>query len=360
MSKINSISTTSEELANKENNTTKVEQNKKVFCPWIKPDSKCHSCLGMLKLHCEILDFYHFIQLNEEEKKARIKTYNIIKNIIEENFPDYVCELYGSFRIGLSLPNSDIDILILPKEEKNGENKSNVYSNKNTYNSLKKIYDVFNKNDFTYIALIVAKVPIIKCTYKETNVQIDISMFKDNGSLAVKTFENIISIHPEIKPLMLLIKYILRQRHLNEIYKGGVSSFIIFTLLYYYIIDVNKRINYEVENGKKEKLLTLAHLLLGFFDFYGFEFNYKKLGILIRNGCFLYQRTDENKNILSVENFQDIYQDMGKNCYQYNKVIDLFKYASRCLTYYDSPVVSYLSAFIEPDDILKERNLKNN
>ena len=77
----------------KEKNTTEVEQNKKIFCPLIKPDSKCYSYLGMVKLHCEILDFYHFIQLNDEEKKSKIKTYNIIKNIIEENFPDYVCEL---------------------------------------------------------------------------------------------------------------------------------------------------------------------------------------------------------------------------------------------------------------------------
>ena len=36
--------------------------------------------------------------------------------MIEEKFPDYTCELYGSFKTGLSLPNSDIDILILEKE----------------------------------------------------------------------------------------------------------------------------------------------------------------------------------------------------------------------------------------------------
>ena len=41
-------------------------------------------------------------------------------------------------------------------------------------------------------------------------------------------------IYPEIKPLMLLIKYALKQRDLNEIYKGGVNSFITFSLLYYY------------------------------------------------------------------------------------------------------------------------------
>ena len=352
-----SISTAaSEEITKHEIKITEVRKSK-IFCPWIKPDSKCHSLQGVLKLHCEIIDFYKFIQLNDEEKNARIKTYNNIKKLIEENFPDYSCELYGSFRIGLSLPDSDIDILILSKQDNNLDNDRNKYY---LYNSLKKIYDVFNnENSFSYLELIEAKVPIIKCTYKETNIQIDISMYKDNGASAVKVFEKIISIYPEIKPLMLLIKYMLRQRKLNEIYKGGVSSFILFTLLYYYLMDVRKRFTYKLKNGHKENLLTLGHLLLGFFNFYGFEFNYKKLGISIRNGCFLYKRTDDSKHILSVENFQDIFQDIGKHCFQYNKVIDLFKYASRKLTYFSSPVISFLSSFIEPDDLLKERSIKN-
>ena len=105
-------------------------------------------------------------------------------------------------------------------------------------------------------------------------------------------------------------------------------------------------------------LLPFNPLLLGFFNFYGFDFNYRKLGISIRNGCFLFRRTDESKNILCVENFQDIKQDMGKSCYQYKKIIDLFKFASRSLTSCTSPVISYLSLFIFPDEILKERNQK--
>ena len=49
------------------------------FYPWIKPNSKCHSLTGMLRLHYEILDFYHFIQLNNEEIELRNETYNYIK-----------------------------------------------------------------------------------------------------------------------------------------------------------------------------------------------------------------------------------------------------------------------------------------
>ena len=85
------------------------------FYPWIKKNSKCHSLKGMLKLHYEILDFYDFIKLNKEEIKSRNKTLKEISNIIEDNFTNYQCKLYGSFLYELSLPNSDIDILIIEK-----------------------------------------------------------------------------------------------------------------------------------------------------------------------------------------------------------------------------------------------------
>ena len=139
---------------------------------------------------------------------------------------------------------------------------------------IKKIYNIlFDTKNFTYIEMIKAKVPIIKCTLKETEVNVDISFFRKNGADAVKTIEKIIDIFPEIRPLTLVIKYTLRQRQLNEIYKGGISSFIIFSLIYYYMSDIRKKILDDIKKGKKEGELTLGHLLVGFFNFYGFMFN---------------------------------------------------------------------------------------
>ena len=325
------------------------------FHPWIKPNRKCYITNGMLKLHFEILDFCDFIQLNNEEKELREKTFNFIKNTIESKYPEYHCILYGSFKTDLSLPDSDIDVLILSKEGKEEE----ISKNKITDDALKKVHELFQSTkSFSYLEVIKAKVPIIKCTYKETNINVDISFFRKNGFSAVKTIEKVIESFPEIKPLMLVIKYTLRQRQLNEIYKGGVSSFIIFSLLYYFIADYRKKIIDDIKKGKKETELTLGHLLVEFFDYYGFQFNYEKLGISIRNGGFIYKRTDDGKNLLSIENFQDISQDMGKSCFKFRKVVETFKFARDSLYYpQSSPVISYLSGFIFPDDILRKRAL---
>ena len=320
------------------------------FYPWIKPNSKCHSLKGMLKLHYEILDFYKFIQLTDTEIKLRNKTFNEIKDIIELNFPNYKCSLYGSFITGLSLPNSDIDILITRKDEE--KEKINLQKN------LLEIYTILKqKNIFTDLEMINAKVPIITGLYISTKIHVDISLFKKNGVDAAEIINKIIAIYPEIRPLMLLIKYVIRQRNLNQIYTGGISSFIIFTLLYYYIADSRKIIESEISNnnGEKERLLTLGHLLVGFFNFYAFEFKYEKFGISISNGCHLYKREDEAKYILSVKNFEDESQDMGVNCFNYSKILDVFKLAAERLNYAEKNVVSYLKEFIFPDETLKER-----
>ena len=319
------------------------------FYPWIKPNSKCHSLKGMLKLHYEILDFYKFIQLTDTEIKLRNKTFNEIKDVIELNFPNYKCSLYGSFITGLSLPNSDIDILITRKDEE--KEKINLQKN------LLEIYTILKqKNIFTDLEMINAKVPIITGLYISTKIHVDISLFKKNGVDAAEIINKIIAIYPEIRPLMLLIKYVIRQRNLNQIYTGGISSFIIFTLLYYYIADSRKIIEYEINNNReKERLLTLGHLLVGFFNFYAFEFRYEKFGISISNGCHLYKREDEAKYILSVKNFEDESQDMGVNCFNYSKILDVFKLVAERLNYAQKIVVSYLKEFIFPDETLKER-----
>ena len=183
------------------------------FYPWIKSNSKCHSLKGILKLHYEILDFYDFIKLTDSEIRLRNKTYNDINSIIEDNFANYKCKLYGSFITELSLPNSDIDTLITQKDENDGCNEKNLHQN------LENIYSVLkNQNVFNDLEKINAKVPIITGTFKSTNIHVDISLFKKNGVDAAEIIKKVINIYPEIKPLLLLIKYVIRQRDLNQIY----------------------------------------------------------------------------------------------------------------------------------------------
>ena len=76
--------------------------------------------------------------------------------------------------------------------------------------------------------------------------------------------------------------------------------------------------------------------------------NYKNIGYDIRRPFSL-----------SVENFQDITQDIGKSAYKFNKVIERFKQARDSLFYPETyPVVSYLNQFIKVDDFILKRIAK--
>jgi len=90
-----------------------------------------------------------------------------------------------------------------------------------------------------------------------------------------------------MRPLIYVLKYFLRQRKLNESYTGGISSFLLFNLLLAYVQYLSK------ENQLGEKI-NLGTILVGFFQFYGFDFNFEDVGISVRYGGYFFKKSDSN------------------------------------------------------------------
>ena len=72
-------------------------------------------------------------------------------------------------------------------------------------------------------SLYKARVPILKCIHKETDINVDIVFNELSGLPQIKQFENAVKNYPEFKFMYLLLKFFLRQRRLNETYSGGVG-----------------------------------------------------------------------------------------------------------------------------------------
>ena len=356
---MNTFSSNSKETNNNScvNNSTAAISDTKFntgFYPWLKPSSLAHRYKGFAKLHYEILDFVNFISLTPEEENKRKFTFGKIKELITEKFKGWKVKLYGSFATNLSLPDSDIDILVLPQKDFNIKEKSKSKIDAVFY----EILDLFKQSKlFSYQEIISAKVPIIKAIFKETGIKVDISLFKKNGYTAKVEISKALKKFPELRPLIMVIKYILRQRDLNEIYKGGASSFLIFSMVYFFVCNQRKYELYCINNEREYPLITLGTLLVEFFITFSFKFNYRELGISIRYGTFLFPKADSNnKNILTLENYQDITQDIGSSCFKFAKIIELFKSCRDYLLYPEkSPVVSYLYPLILKDDFLTKR-----
>ena len=324
-----------------------LEKNNDEVIPWLT--DRTRQSTGILKLHNEILDFYKFMAPTKEEDNLKKQTVSYLKNLINECWPNWKVKTFGSFPNKLHLPDSDIDIVVISED----------YSN--TGQQLKMLKKIANKlledQKVDFLKIIEAKVPIIRATFKNTKINVDISANRKNGYAAKKVIKRILNCYPYIRPLLYILKYFLKQRKLNETFTGGISSFLLFNLLLSYIQVKQK----EMLNDEDPDL-SLGHLLCGFLQFYCFDFNYDNVGISVKHGGYFFKKSDRNWDdsnrpyLLCVENFQDPEQDIGKSCFKIKRVLDVFK-SARDNLYYPStyPIESYLKSFIQIDKFSIER-----
>ena len=310
--------------------------------PWIKDNSDTNKYTGILKLHYEIIDFYNFIKLTKKEENIRYKVFNNVMEVINKHYPNYKGEIFGSFPQGLSLSNSDLDIFLSFKNCPNDK--------KEILKILSNILRILKQSGkFRKIFLISAKVPIIKCLDKNSGIKIDISINKKSNYITNSYVKSIINKYPCIQYLTLLIKFYLRQRKLNDTHKGGISSIVIFNLVYAYILYAKKINKYN------ENIINLGSILIDFFEFFGYIFQYKNIEINNLCGGFFKIRNDNDSNLLYLNNPIDN-QNMLKNTYNFERVILAFQNALNCLYNPNQPEKSYLSDFIIPNFILKRRS----
>ncbi len=119
----------------------------------------------------------------------------------------------------------------------------------------------------------------------------------------------------------MLMKYLLRMNDLNNSFHGGMSSFLLFNIIYAYHQYIHKADKIEYD-------FNLGSFLLGCLKFYTEDFNYKDLGISLRKGGYFF-RKDENidiryNSLLCVENFLDKTHDIGKCNHKFEEVRNYF------------------------------------
>ena len=192
---------------------------------------------------------------------------------------------------------------------------------------------------------------------------------------------------PILRTIIILFKVILKKNNLNDAHIGGMSSFLLFSIIFFYFqktMKENKNIIYienklflnewendlsESEDENNNKLNTnnnfdnninenhnlspthyssnsstsfsndnlsdnsfkmnYGKFLYGFLKFYGMEFDYLRFGISLRNGGELFYKVERDNmdcsELICVENFQDNNIDIGHSCHNYEEIIILFR-----------------------------------
>ena len=209
------------------------------------------------KLHNNIIEYN--IDLEEAliiQRKIKEEITNYFSSLINKLFKDSTLSAYGSSLYKLDIDNSDLDLSI--------STESNIsLSELNDY-----LFENNDNNKFIKInAILSASVPIIKLeidylkmnndvinelyeslkntkyykTYYENKndnymniINIDISLNSANN-LQLQFIKDTLIKYPEIKYLIKILKKLLQLKQMNNSYKGGMSSYCLFLLLYSYI-----------------------------------------------------------------------------------------------------------------------------
>lgn len=294
------------------------------------------------------MDFCAFLSPTAEEKAARDLAIESVFGVVKHIWPHCQVEVFGSFRTGLYLPTSDVDVVILKSGLQNPQIGLNAISKALSQRGMAKKIQVIGK----------ARVPIIKFVEKRSGIAFDISFDIDNGPKAAEYIQEAVVKWPPLRPLCLILKVFLQQRELNEVYSGGIGSYALLTMLMAMLR------NLRLSQASAEH--NLGVLLVHFFDFYGRKLNTSDVGVSCNGtGTFFVKSSKGFLNrgrpsLIAIEDPQAPENDIGKNSFNYFQVRSAFSMALKNLT--DAKIItslgpnrSILGTIIRPDPVLLER-----
>ncbi|CAK9108118.1 unnamed protein product [Durusdinium trenchii] len=261
--------------------------------PWFVP--RPHIENSVLRLHEEILDFVDFMQHTREEVQARKKWVQSIKEACVAMWPACKVSVFGSFFTGLSLPNGDVDVAVSEVPCKSGT-------------AMKMLADyMLSKGQISWLEIIeTAKVPVMK----------------------VKEY-------PQMKPLLLFLKYFLLQRGLHETYTGGMGSYLLCNVVLHFL-----QRHPSLKNQRYYAGTSLGHLLFDFLKYYGQDFNYST-GISVLEGGATFSKADrfpekakrqDRPGVqLCLESPLSTSMDLGAACFRMPVLRNLFHHGYHCV-----------------------------
>nr|CAD7265375.1 unnamed protein product [Timema shepardi] len=293
----------------------------------------------VFSLHEEVEDFYQYMCPSPEEHEMRLNVVRRIEKVVLQRWPQSKVEIFGSFRTGLYLPTSDIDLVVIGKWKTL------------PLRSLEQALLEHGIAEPTSLKVLdKASVPIVKLTDKQSDVKVDISFNMSNGVRSAQLIKEFKHRFPVLPKLVFVLKHFLLQRDLNEVFTGGISSYslILMTISF---LQVQYTLTYwsltlHPRQDAFSPTANLGVLLIEFFELYGRKFNYMKTGIRIKDGGTYISKEEIQKemvdghrpSLLCIEDPLTAGNDIGRSSYGALHVKQSFDYAYIVLTQAVNPL----------------------
>lgn len=139
-------------------------------------------------------------------------------------WPTASVSLFGSVVCNLSLPSSDLDILV-----SDFDSTPKKIMMEELFNALK------GEEWIQSIQLLsTATVPIIKL--QTENIHVDISFENTEGVKSTEFIKEVTAKYPLLQPFILAVKALLQLHSLNQTFTGGIGSYLVSLLCYFHFL----------------------------------------------------------------------------------------------------------------------------
>ncbi|KAI9911715.1 hypothetical protein PsorP6_009369 [Peronosclerospora sorghi] len=200
----------------------------------IEPTIVTHDHTVTDALHEEIVAYTTYTKTTVAKMAVHIEA--MIENVrtcVQSLWPQSHVETFGSYATGIWLPSSDVDLVILNVVEM--QECSTFLATQ--LNKLAKVLETKDWVD-SLVVLESARVPVLKLVSTQSAVPMDItfeSTATHSGLLARDLVQRYADTMPELYPLAIVLKQMLRERELNDAYTGGLSSYSIVLMVIHFL-----------------------------------------------------------------------------------------------------------------------------
>lgn len=243
--------------------TPKRKREEVIRPPWQPLDLPSYS-EGVVGLHQEIVDLATYLSPGPSEHASRLQVVDKLRSLVAELWPLAQLHVIGSFKTGLFLPGSDLDLVLL------GRWPALPLRTLERHIEAKKL-----AQPGSMLVLAHASVPIIQFRDSETGVKVDLSFNLTDGLATVQLVNMWKLQNPSLRPLVLLLKQLLAERDLSTVYTGGLSSHCLTMMVVSFL---------QLHPRKEGASSNLGVLLLELLQLYGRDFNYSQIGLKLTDG----------------------------------------------------------------------------
>lgn len=233
-----------------------------------------------IALHQEIMDLTAFLRPTQADVSVRRYVEMEVTTLAKRLWPACEVVVYGSLITHLLLPRSDVDMTIrnidIPVEDA-------------LMRLAEEVEGAHLEESGSLQVILKTKVPLIKFNHVGSLIGVDISIEAMDGKENTMVVVGLLDEFPEARPLIILLKYFLQQRDMDEPYKGGLGSYAV-TLL---VISFLQHHPIYTTEPEQRRCAGLGTLLVDFFRYAGYYWQYVRCGVSVRRGGRYFYRDSQ-------------------------------------------------------------------